>query len=63
MPIEVRPAVSEFIKHCILNKHVLTNDKLMDILVTLDMQNTDNAGKIAALKEAISGGYYDVKHI
>lgn len=63
VPIEVRPAVSEFIKHCILNKHVLTNDKLMDILVTLDMQNTDNAGKIAALKAAISGGYYDVKHI
>lgn len=63
VPIEVRPAVSEFIKHCVLNKHVLTNDKLMDILVTLDMQNTDNAGKIAALKAAISGGYYDVKHI
>lgn len=58
---EVRPMMSQFIKHCALNGHTLTNDKLSNICITMDFQHLDAAAKIAALQKAISGGYYDIK--
>ena len=58
---EVRPMMSQFIKHCALNGHRLTNDKLSNICITMDFQHLDAAAKIAALQKAISGGYYDIK--
>ena len=58
---EVRPVCWEFIKHCQLNKHTLTNQKLEDILLYLDMQHYTAEEKIQALQAAINGGYYDIK--
>ena len=58
---EVRPMMSQFIKHCALNGHRLTNEKLSNICITMDFQQLDAAAKIAALQKAISGGYYDIK--
>lgn len=58
---EVRPMMSQFIKHCALNGHRLTNEKLSNICITMDFQHLDTAAKIAALQKAISGGYYDIK--
>ena len=58
---EVRPILWSFIKHCQLNKHTLTNDKLANILVCLDMKGFSASEKIEALQAAINGGYYDIK--
>ena len=58
---EVRPMMSQFIKHCALNGHRLTNEKLSNICITMDFQHLDAPAKIAALQKAISGGYYDIK--
>ncbi len=58
---EVRPMMSQFIKHCALNGHRLTNEKLSNICITMDFQQLDATAKIAALQKAISGGYYDIK--
>ena len=58
---EVKPIMWEFIKHCQLNGKTLTNDKLSDILVEMDLQNLSPTEKISTLHAAISGGYYDIK--
>lgn len=57
----VRPMLSEFIKHCHLNGHILTNQKLSDILITMDMMKLSAEEKIKKLRDAINGGYYDIK--
>lgn len=52
----------EFIRHCQLNGHLLTNDKLMGIIVKLDMTyGKDDGAKMKSLEKAISGGYFDIK--
>lgn len=58
---EVRPMMSQFIKHCTLNGHKLTDEKLANICLTMDFQQLDVAGKISALQTAINGGYYDIR--
>lgn len=58
---EVRPMLWQFIKHCQLNKHTLTNDKLTNILVVMDMKGYSASEKIEALQAAVNGGYYDIK--
>ena len=51
----------KFIQHCQLNGKTLTNDKLEGIIVKLDLVHGDNTqAKIDSLKNAISGGYYDI---
>ena len=57
----VRSICWEFIKHCQLNGHTLTNAKLEDILVYLDTRMYSEKEKITAFRAAISGGYYDVR--
>ena len=52
--------VWEFIRHCQLNGHTLTNDKLTSILVALDMQVDTDKERINLINNAISGGYYDI---
>ena len=50
-----------FIQHCQLNGKTLTNDKLEGIIVKLDLVHGENTqAKIDSLKNAISGGYYDI---
>ena len=51
----------EFIRHCALNGRMLTNDKLGQIIVKLDeVHDKDEQAKIDSLRNAISGGYYDI---
>lgn len=50
----------EFIRHCQLNGKMITNDKLKDIIVRLDMAYDDDVPKIQSLKKAINGGYFDI---
>lgn len=51
----------KFIQHCQLNGKTLTNDKLEGIIVKLDLVHGENTqAKIDSLKNAISGGYYDI---
>lgn len=57
----VQPMLWKFIQHCQLNGKTLTNKKLEDILVYMDMSGYDDKQKIQALKTAINGGYYDIK--
>lgn len=50
-----------FIKHCQLNGRKITNDKLLDIIVRLDMQyGTDDTAKANSLKKAVNKGYFDI---
>lgn len=58
---EVKPMLWSFIKHCQLNGRTLTNDKLTNILVTMDLQRLTPGEKIQALQNAVNGGYYDIK--
>lgn len=50
----------EFIRHCLMNGVQTTNDKLQGIIVKLDMTYSDVESKIKSVKNAISGGYFDI---
>ena len=51
----------EFIKHCQLANKTLTNDKLMNIIVRLDMNyGSDETSKIQSVRRAINKGYFDI---
>lgn len=56
----LKDTLIEFIRHCQLNKRMVTNDKLKGIIVHLDMAHKDVYGKIQSVQNAISGGYFDV---
>ncbi len=57
----LKPMLWAFIKHCQLNGRTLTNDKLSNIIVTMDLRRLSAAEKIELLQNAINGGYYDIK--
>ena len=57
----VRPTMWAFIKHCQLNGKTLTNDKLTNILVEMDLQNLTAEEKNKVLLDAINGGYFDIR--
>lgn len=57
----VKPTLWEFIRHCQLNGHTLTDAKLTNILVDMDMRRLSAQEKIDALQAAINGGYFDIK--
>ena len=57
----LKPMLWAFIKHCQLNGRTLTNDKLSNIIVTMDLRRLSTAEKIELLQNAINGGYYDIK--
>lgn len=57
----LRPTLQEFLRHCFINKHLVTNEKLTDIIERLnDYYEDDEEGKCASLTKAINGGYYDI---
>ena len=57
----VKGQLWEFIKHCQLNGRMVTNDKLENIIVRLDMQyKADEPQKAAALQKAVAKGYFDI---
>ena len=58
----VRPSLWEFIKHCQLNGHTVTNDKLEDVIYELDKQcGKDEFQKVKMLQDAVRGGWYDIR--
>lgn len=58
---EVRNALIEFIRHCQLNKKIVTNDKLKNIIVRLDFNHNSEIEKVHSIRRAINGGYFDIK--
>ena len=58
----VSDALKEFLRHCYLNGHIVSNEKLSDILVRLfDKYGKDDSGMVSCIWFAIRGGYFDVK--
>lgn len=59
--ISLRRIIFEFIKHCQLNGRTVTNAKLYDIIVRLDLQTHCNAQQeYEILQRAIRKGYFDI---
>ena len=56
----LKPSLWEFIKHCQLNGHMVTNDKLEGIIIELD-RHENELDKVELVRSAINGGYYDIK--
>ena len=57
----VKNALVEFIRHCQLNKKMVTNDKLQGIICKLDLiYRHDTQAKLDSIHNAISGGYFDI---
>ena len=58
---QLKEALIEFIRHCQMNKKMVTNDKLQRIIVNLDMSHPNDVyGKVQSVQNAISGGYFDI---
>jgi predicted phage replisome organizer len=58
---EVKMALVEFIKHCQLNKKMVTNDKLQGIIAKLDTTyGTNTQSKVNSVRNAISSGCFDI---
>ena len=54
----VKGELWEFIRHCQLNGRTVTNEKLKNLIVRLDMEyRTDEGKKAVALKTALAKGY------
>lgn len=59
---QYREVLENFLRYCYLNGHIITNDKLIDIICRLqDHYGNDEVPKIKSLNRAMSGGYYDIK--
>ena len=58
---ELKIKFIEFIKHCRLNGKKITNDKLKNIIIRLDMAYSQDQDKIGSLNKAINGGYFDIQ--
>lgn len=57
----LKDVLIEFIRHCQMNKKMVTNDKLQRIIVNLDMYHPNDVyGKVQSVQNAISGGYFDI---
>ena len=55
-------SLKSFLRHCYLNKHIVTNEKLNDIILRLvDKFSNDQEAMIECVERAIRGGYLDIK--
>ena len=62
MTESVIATMQDFLRHCFLNGHVVTNAKLEDILFRLvDRYGQDARGMNECINKAISGGYLDIR--
>lgn len=58
---QLKDVLIEFIRHCQMNKKMVTNDKLQRIIVNLDINHPNDVyGKVQSVQNAISGGYFDI---
>ena len=51
----------EFLRQCYLNKHLVSNDKLDNMLCRLNEAYDDDNGKVECIDRAIRGGYLDIR--
>lgn len=58
----LRDVLTEFLRNSYLNKHIISNETLGEIIVTLDQKyKDDEQSKINSVKRAIRGGYINIK--
>ncbi|MBQ8684739.1 MAG: helix-turn-helix domain-containing protein [Clostridia bacterium] len=58
----LRAELKEFLRYCYANRHLVTNEKLIDIILRLDEACDDDDGaKCEYIRRAIGGGFFDVK--
>ena len=50
-----------FLRHCYLNKHIVSNEKLEDIIFRLVDCFNDDKSRIECIERAVRGGYFDIK--
>ena len=55
----VREELKTFLRNCYVNHHLVTNEKLTDIIMRLD--DMDDESKCKCIRRAISGNYFDIK--
>ena len=55
----VREDLRAFLRNCYANRHLVTNEKLTDIIMRLD--DMDDESKCKCIRRAISGNYFDIK--
>lgn len=55
-------SLKDFLRHCYLNKHIVSNAKLSDIIFRLiERYGNDKKGMTESIELAIRGGYFDIK--
>ena len=58
----LRSALKEFLRYCYANRHLVTNEKLADIILRLDEAcDDDDEAKCEYIRRAMGGGFFDVK--
>lgn len=57
----VRSHLKDFLRHCYLNHHIVSNAKLEDIAFRLVDELDDDKSRVACINRAVSGGWFDVK--
>ena len=62
LDVVVCESLKDFLRHCYLNKHIVSNAKLSDIIFRLiERYGNDKKGMTECIELAIRGGYFDVK--
>lgn len=59
--IKVCESLEGFLRHCYLNKHIVSNEKLEDIIFRLVDCFNDDKSRIECIERAVRGGYFDIK--
>lgn len=60
----LKDVLKQFLRNAYLNKHLISNDKLIDIICRLDeYYEHDEDGKIRSVCKAIEGGWYDIREL
>lgn len=58
----LQDALKQFLRNAYLNKHLIPNDKLIDIICRLnDYYEADEDAKVRSVEKAINGGWYDIR--
>lgn len=61
---ELRDVLKQFLRNAYLNKHLISNDKLIDIICRLnEFYEDDETGKIRSVNKAVAGGWYDIREL
>ncbi|MBQ7913757.1 MAG: hypothetical protein IJ308_08495 [Clostridia bacterium] len=53
--------LKDFLRQCYINGHIVSNEKLEDIVFRLIDDLNDDVSRVACVRRAISGGYFDIK--